>query len=167
MTRRKYPTRLSNREPLCWLADAWAKTHCGSKSLAFLADATGPRPMPWALSSDGNYVVELWSTLHRIHRRKNGFTHVVEHLSRIEDSVMSLSGCERPVFEVWEEPNGDPLDAKLVQQWADRIRSSLHTITTADLAIRLQKIQRLESLPEREEHNPLLQCESLKRSLIK
>ena len=165
MTRRKYPTRLSNREPLCWLADAWARTHCGSKSVAFLADSSGPRAMPWALSSDGNYVVELWSTLRRIHRRKNGFTHVVEHLSRIEDSIMSLSGSERPVFEVWEEPNLEPADPKLVQQWADRIRSSLRTVTTADLSIRLSKIHRLERLPDQGEHNPLLQCESLRRML--
>ena len=123
--------------------------------------------MPWALSNDGRFVVELASTLREIHRRKNGFTHAVDHLNRIKDSVFSLSGYARPAFEIWEEPGADPIDNKLIEQWSERINSPLHPVSLQDLATRFDKIHRLESISCKDEPNPLLQCESLRRLLAK
>ena len=165
MTRPKYPTRLSGQSPLCWLADAWAKTHHGESSVAFLAKQHGPRVMPWAVSNNGHYVIELWSTLKKIHRRKNGFSHAVEHLRRVEDTMFSLSRSDRAVFEIWEEPGDDPIDSKLIEQWTERTQSRLIAVSTTQLLSRLDTIEQCTVLPKDGEQNPLLQRLTFRRSL--
>ena len=165
MTRLKYPTRLSGRSPLFWLADAWAKTHHGEASVAFLGKQHGPRVMPWAVSNNGHYVIELWSTLKKIHRRKNGFSHAVEHLRRVEDTMTSLNRSDRTTFEIWEEPGDDPIDNKLIEQWAERTHSRLIPVTTAQLLSRLDTIEQCTVIPQEGEPNPLFQRLSFRKTL--
>ena len=161
----RYPTRLSARPALCWLADAWAYSQHGVERMAFVTKRTSSKVLPWALSSNGRYAVELWDTLHKIHRKKRGFSYTTDHLRRVQDTIASLTPNRSTCIEVWEAPEGPPIDKKLVDQWSEQLGWDLVPVTTAQLMARFQKLSSASFRPREAEDNPYILLQDLERRL--
>ncbi|MEC8024159.1 MAG: hypothetical protein VX223_09520 [Myxococcota bacterium] len=159
MSAPRYPTRLSAREPICWLADAWARSTLHTGNIAFLTKRTSTRILPWAISPKGEFIAELWPTLRKIHRKKRGFSYVAEHLRRMRETIQGLTS--RPVgpLEVWEHPVGEPIDEKLLAQWSDIVEWELIPISKGVHAERLKQLSRQPCTEIHGDPNPLLELQ--------
>ena len=161
----RYPTRLMAREAICWVADAWAQAALGCEAVAFVTKRNGSKVLPWAVSADGAFVAERWDTIHKIHRKKRGFTYVCEHLRRVQDTVCALTKNQPATLEVWHLPGDPPLDAKLLLQISEQIGWAIAPISNVEI---MQRISQLVQEPlEHQEHteNPLLQLKLLIEAL--
>ena len=116
-------------------------------------DLGGAFERPWVIGYEPNVLAESWAYWHRIHRRKRGFTAVVERLTTLVQHT-------RPVaVQVWEDAPG--IDRSLVEKWGLAVGLSVTVVDRAEIA-RLWRRFEAEPPPERageselpEAQNPL------------
>ncbi len=160
------PARAALDQPVMYLAQAHTRFVGGCERVVIAPRLElGGRPVPWVLGLGASCVIaEPWSHLHRLHRRKRGFTALVGRLRALVEIASAQLASGEPRLEVWCDGEEAP-DQLLLEKVGKQLELSIHTISRAELSDALERVRDAVTPEHLDDENPLVAVLAFEKSL--